>query len=88
MKPGVEILLLVQGFLSGQDQSLSAVNRIERLLHEYFPESAATEELEEALSLYRPGCVLPYYDVPEMIDSLRGAERSLSELRFSHEGDE
>ncbi|WP_431981736.1 hypothetical protein [Streptomyces qinglanensis] len=75
-----ELLALVDKFLSGEDQSILLVNKIEGILVDHFPESAAFEELAEPLSLFRPGCGLPYYDVKDMCEALREASGSLKHL--------
>ncbi|MFE9330404.1 hypothetical protein [Streptomyces sp. NPDC006925] len=80
MNAKAELLSLVDEFLSGEDQSISLINRIEGVLVENFPESRAFEELAEPLSFFRPGCGPPYCDVQGMREALQGASGSLNYL--------
>ncbi|MBO8187085.1 hypothetical protein [Streptomyces spirodelae] len=80
MNAKAELLSLIDVFLSGEDQSISLINSIEGILVENFPESLAFEELAEPLSLFRPGCGSPYYDVQDMREALQEASDSLNYL--------
>ncbi|WP_369201935.1 hypothetical protein [Streptomyces sp. PU-14G] len=79
--PTDDLLHLVDAFLGGRDQSLQLINKIERILIDHFPDSDVFEELTEPLTLFRPGCGTPYYDVPEMEEVLRSARDGIAALR-------
>ncbi|MFD0078545.1 hypothetical protein ACFVIY_39785 [Streptomyces sp. NPDC127166] len=66
MTPMEELKRLAQTFVDGQDRSMELVGEIEGILVSNFLGAELFESLAEAVSLYRPGEGLPYYDEEEM----------------------
>lgn len=75
-----DVLRLLDRFISGEDTSLGAANRLEVAIDDAFPDDERAQALVEDLARYRPEGGDFLWDTPEMQRRLRAARDHLAAL--------
>ena len=72
-----ELILMLETFVKGENQSLEFANKIEGFLIEHFPEDPDLDDLLLALACYSPSGGEYLYDPESMTKVVNGAIRVL-----------